>query len=110
MSQKCTAGRDPWVTQLVGWFACQATEEYKTEFSMWAILASSLVVTTPILNCSSTDQIKGNFTPTKCRPSITDLQKEILFNKEVIAINQERTCRSDKALESPHPALEPRPP
>ena len=33
--------------------------EYRTEFSMWAILASPLVVTTPILNCSSTDQILG---------------------------------------------------
>ena len=26
--------------------------EYKTEFSMWAISASPLVVTTPIMNCS----------------------------------------------------------
>lgn len=37
--------------------------EYKTEFSMWAIFASSLIVTTPILNCSSTDQINGDYTP-----------------------------------------------
>ena len=37
--------------------------EYKTEFSMWAIFASSLVVTTPILNCSQTDQIMGSYTP-----------------------------------------------
>jgi alpha-galactosidase len=65
--------------------------EYKTEFSMWAILASSMVVTTPILNCSKTDQITGNFTPGKCRPSITELQKEILLNKEVIEINQDVT-------------------
>jgi len=65
--------------------------EYKTEFSMWAILASPLVVTTPILNCSKTDQIKGNFTPGKCTASITPLQKEILLNKEVIAINQDVT-------------------
>merc|ERR1719272_1415040 len=27
--------------------------EYKTEFSMWAISASPLVVTTPIMNCSA---------------------------------------------------------
>lgn len=27
--------------------------EYKTEFSMWAIAASPLVVTTPIMNCTS---------------------------------------------------------
>merc|ERR1712190_251431 len=65
--------------------------EYKTEFSMWAILASSMIVTTPILNCSSTDQIRGNFTPGKCVPSLTSLQKEILFNQEVIAINQDTT-------------------
>merc|ERR1712061_173809 len=58
---------------------------------MWAILASPLTVTTPLLNCSSTDQIHGNYTPSKCRPSITDLQKEILLNKEVIAINQDVT-------------------
>mmetsp|Transcript_3652 Transcript_3652/g.9266 ORF Transcript_3652/g.9266 Transcript_3652/m.9266 type:complete len:509 (+) Transcript_3652:53-1579(+) len=65
--------------------------EYKTEFSMWAILASPLVVTTPIVNCSSTDQIRGNYTPSSCKPSITDLQKEILFNKEILAINQDVT-------------------
>ena len=28
-------------------------DEYKTEFSMWAISASPLVVTTPIMNCSA---------------------------------------------------------
>merc|ERR1712151_351663 len=65
--------------------------EYKTEFSMWAILASPLIVTTPIVNCSKTDQINGNFTPGKCVPSLTSLQKEILFNKDVIAINQDIT-------------------
>jgi len=65
--------------------------EYKTEFSMWAILASPLVVTTPILNCSSTDQIAANFTPSSCKPSITPLQKEILLNTEVIRINQDVT-------------------
>merc|ERR1712032_208791 len=65
--------------------------EYKTEFSMWAILASPLVVTTPIVNCSKTDQINGNFTPGPCVPSMTSLQKEILFNKDVIAINQDIT-------------------
>eukprot|EP01060_Flectonema_neradi_P019646 TRINITY_DN268_c0_g3_i1.p1 TRINITY_DN268_c0_g3~~TRINITY_DN268_c0_g3_i1.p1 ORF type:complete len:410 (+),score=98.09 TRINITY_DN268_c0_g3_i1:85-1314(+) len=55
--------------------------EYKTEFSMWAINASPLVVTTPIMNCST-----GT-----CIPGITDLQKEILLNTEVIAINQDVT-------------------
>ena len=65
--------------------------EYKTEFSMWAVLASPLVVTTPILNCSATDQIGGNFTPSKCVPSLTPLQKEILLNAEAIAVNQDVT-------------------
>lgn len=55
--------------------------EYKTEFSMWAIFASPLVVTTPLLNCST-----GT-----CAASITDLQKEILLNTDVIAINQDTT-------------------
>eukprot|EP00932_Pfiesteria_piscicida_P022932 SRR837773.9671.p2 GENE.SRR837773.9671~~SRR837773.9671.p2 ORF type:complete len:318 (-),score=132.72 SRR837773.9671:125-943(-) len=55
--------------------------EYKTEFSMWAIFASPLVVTTPILNCST-----GT-----CAPSITELQKEILLNTDIIAINQDTT-------------------
>ncbi|CAK0845567.1 unnamed protein product [Prorocentrum cordatum] len=71
--------------------ADMSAAEYKSEFSMWAILASPLVVTTPILNCSSTDQINGNFTPSSCRPSITPLQKEILLNTEVLAINQDVT-------------------
>eukprot|EP00440_Ansanella_granifera_P031133 gb/GFBE01033808.1/.p1 GENE.gb/GFBE01033808.1/~~gb/GFBE01033808.1/.p1 ORF type:complete len:444 (+),score=87.29 gb/GFBE01033808.1/:1-1332(+) len=65
--------------------------EYKTEFSMWAILASPLIVTTPIVNCSKTDQIHGSFTPSTCVPSITPLQKEILLNAEILAINQDDT-------------------
>lgn len=135
--------------------------EYKTEFSMWAISASPLVVTTPIMNCTdgyashephdewskpaesgSTCRIaiksqaskaacikgtsfgcyngnqtmwtdkgcRGTFVvdgayvvcdvdgdgkhycgPVKCTPWISDLQREILFNKEVIAINQDVT-------------------
>mmetsp|Transcript_13361 Transcript_13361/g.24880 ORF Transcript_13361/g.24880 Transcript_13361/m.24880 type:complete len:445 (-) Transcript_13361:49-1383(-) len=76
--------------------------EYKTEFSMWAILASPLIVTTPLLNCSKTDQINGNYTPGTCRPSITPLQKEILFNSEVIAINQDVT-RAGRLLSKPAP-------
>eukprot|EP00035_Acanthoeca_spectabilis_P017750 m.374938 g.374938 ORF g.374938 m.374938 type:complete len:502 (-) comp16692_c0_seq24:3190-4695(-) len=128
--------------------------EYKTEFSMWAIAASPLVVTTPIMNCtakpgppvdhcsvtlvekmsdapceanvsfgcnSSTgsmwtaDGCRGNFTcngfptlcnvdgdgthvcvcgpspPVTCQATLTDLQKEILFNDDVIAVNQDVT-------------------
>lgn len=65
--------------------------EYQTEFSMWAILASPLIVTTPLLNCSKTDQIAGNFTPGTCAASLTPLQRRILLNTEVIAINQDDT-------------------
>ena len=135
--------------------------EYKTEFSMWAISASPLVVTTPIMNCSAgyassspaghwgaplgveqectialkaqashasckvgesygcydgnktmwTDKgCRGTFVvdgatvvcdidgtgrhycgPVTCTPWISDLQHEILFNTEVIAINQQVT-------------------
>eukprot|EP01064_Diplonema_japonicum_P028877 TRINITY_DN453_c0_g1_i2.p1 TRINITY_DN453_c0_g1~~TRINITY_DN453_c0_g1_i2.p1 ORF type:complete len:410 (+),score=129.53 TRINITY_DN453_c0_g1_i2:70-1299(+) len=55
--------------------------EYKTEFSMWAINASPLVVTTPLMNCSM-----GT-----CVPTMTALQKEILLNTEILAINQDVT-------------------
>eukprot|EP00051_Salpingoeca_urceolata_P027329 m.481035 g.481035 ORF g.481035 m.481035 type:complete len:650 (-) comp22029_c0_seq1:150-2099(-) len=123
--------------------------EYATEFSMWAISASPLVVTTPIMNCSvkpapsgtcnvslaqqtshascklgqsygcfangsmwTNDGCRGSFEcngypvdcdvdgdgqhlcgcgPVECVATITDLQKQILFNKEVIAINQDVT-------------------
>jgi len=133
--------------------------EYMTEFSMWAISASPLVVTTPIMNCSGgklltplqqqnqdpdtcsvslirqlsvakciqgqsfgcfdnnhtmwTDAgCRGQFAcdgrniscnvdgagrhlcacgPIKCEPWISDLQKKILLNTEVIAINQDIT-------------------
>ena len=134
--------------------------EYMTEFSMWAISASPLVVTTPIMNCSAapatqtpppaadlagaqctialkkqtskaacvegtsfgctgskqamwtTDGCRGSFVvdgatvvcdvngpgrhycgPVTCVPTITELQKRILLNKEVIAINQDGTGR-----------------
>jgi len=56
--------------------------EYKTEFSMWAIFASPLVVTTPLLDCSTG----------VCSSFLSDLQREILFNDEVIAINQDVTA------------------
>lgn len=66
--------------------------EYRSEVSMWAILASPLILTTPLLNCSKTDQILGNFTSGSCRPSITPLQKELLLNKEVLSVNQADTA------------------
>jgi hypothetical protein len=128
--------------------------EYKTEFSMWAISASPLVVTTPIMNCSSgqvsstpasiassscsiklrkqfseaictegvsfgcmanntmwtKDGCRGNFivdgasvlcdvdgpgkhycSQVECTPWISDLQKEILLNQDIIAVNQDVT-------------------
>lgn len=140
-----------------GKLSTMTATEYKTEFSMWAISASPLVVTTPIMNCSaglvsrtppeessSVDTCRiaikkqdshascemgksfgcydGNSTmwvdhgcrgsfivdgapvfcepdgdgkhfcgPLACAPTITELQKEILLNTEVIAINQDVT-------------------
>ena len=74
-----------------GWGAQMTEVEYKTEFSMWAILASPLTVTTPLLNCSKTDQAHGDFTPGRCKPSLTDLQKEILFNSDILRVNQDVT-------------------
>lgn len=124
--------------------------EYRTEYTMWAISASPLVVTTPIMNCTvkpvgTCDSValksqhshakceegvsfgcadgglmwtsggcRGEFTcngdedvvcdidgggnntcackaDTSCVAWISDLQRSILFNEEVIAINQDLT-------------------
>jgi len=133
--------------------------EYMTEFSMWAIQASPLTVTTPIMNCSDGRSLKssqqdhqpkkncsisltkqlsqakcikdqsfgcynnnltmwtnagcrGDFacdglnvecnamgagqhlcacSPVTCEPWISELQKKILLNTEIIAINQDDT-------------------
>ena len=125
--------------------------EYMTEFSMWAIAASPLVVTTPIMNCTAvpappgppcsvsldrqTSQAKctanqtfgcsgnamwtdagcrGRFTcngvetdcdvdgvgrhtcacgggAVKCEVSLSALQRKILFNDDIIAVNQDIT-------------------
>eukprot|EP01051_Picozoa_sp_SAG22_P002643 SAG22_NODE_120_length_19227_cov_7.584013_7_plen_231_part_00 len=94
----------------------QSAVEYRTEFSMWAILASPMVVTTPLYNmagCDDTscngrcqdcrDQDKGkpvNGKPhclngrqkctAKCEAGLTPVQQQILLNTDVIAINQVR--------------------
>lgn len=47
-------------------------EEYKTEFSMWAMMAAPLIVATDVRP-----------------PHFTDHKKEILLNKEIIAIDQD---------------------
>jgi hypothetical protein len=126
--------------------------EYMTEFSMWAISASNLIFTSPLMNCTAapvttcsvslTTQLshstctlgtsfgcdatntsvitdagcRGIFqcngapvtcnvsgvgphtcacpsapASVQCTPWISDLQKEILLNKEVIAVNQDIT-------------------
>ena len=48
----------------------QTDIEYRTEFSMWCLMAAPLIVATDIRN-------------------LTDIMKEVLFNKEMIAINQD---------------------
>jgi alpha-galactosidase len=55
---------------------------------MWAISASPLVVTTPIMNCSARD---GPNAAVSCKGWISELQKKILLNTEVLAINQDVT-------------------
>ena len=71
--------------------------EAHTEFSMWAVFASPLIVTTPLLNCSRTDQIRGNYTPGRCRPSITPLQKQILLNQEVSGLPMLQVVQIDNS-------------
>lgn len=61
--------------------------EYHTEFAMWAISASPLVVTTPIMNCT----VSAPRNATTCNGWISELQKAILLNTEVLAINQDVT-------------------
>lgn len=57
----------------VGLTGC-SFEEYKTHFSLWAILNSPLIIGCDIRNMS-------------------DDTKKILLNKSVIAINQDKSCR-----------------
>ena len=64
--------------------------EYRTEFSMWAISASPLVVTTPIMNCTASAG-GGSAGKVSCKGWLSKLQEEILLNKEVLAINQDVT-------------------
>jgi alpha-galactosidase len=59
--------------------------EYITEFSMWAISASPLQITTRIMNCTNTTGV------VTCKGWLSDLQKQIMLNTEVIAINQDVT-------------------
>ena len=65
--------------------------EYHTEFSMWAISASPLVVTTPIMNCTAAQSKADGGAPVTCRGWISELQRSILLNSEVLAINQDVT-------------------
>ena len=78
--------------------------EYRTEVSMWAISASPLVVTTPIMNCTARSDSgmpptaearppQDNFTrgDFSCTPWISDLQRSLLLNPEVLRVNQDAT-------------------
>lgn len=49
----------------------QTDTEYRTEFSLWSLGASSLIVATDVRN-------------------MTDIMKEVLLNAEVIAVNQDK--------------------
>lgn len=140
--------------------------EYKTEFSMWAISASPLIFTSPIMNCTApspapattcnvslisqhsiapctagvsfgcwgnqtmwtdsgcrgefecngadvTCDIDGagihtcdciNDANVTCTPWISDVQREILFNSEVIAVNQDVTPQGRPLYNPNNPA------
>jgi alpha-galactosidase len=67
--------------------------EYKTEFSMWSISASPLIITTRIMNCTNTTGV------VTCNGWLSDLQKEIMLNTEVIAINQDVTPQGRPIVE-----------
>jgi len=49
----------------------QTDVEYRTEFSLWSLGASSLIVATDVRN-------------------MTDIMKEVLLNTEIIAVNQDK--------------------
>ena len=91
-------------------------DEYHSEFSMWAISASPLVVTTPIMNCTTNMPTAGACNSTHeernalcndgkvrrqcecwpatsvtCKGWLSELQRSILLNREVLAINQDVT-------------------
>ena len=80
--------------------------EYHTEFTMWAISASPLTVTTPIMNCTVEDGSKFGSTTSsakngtvRCLGWISELQKAILLNTEVLAINQDVTPQGRPVVE-----------
>ncbi|MCM1329242.1 MAG: glycoside hydrolase family 27 protein [Ruminococcus sp.] len=60
-----------WIADVVG--GC-TDEEYKTHFALWAIMGSPLMIGCDIRN-------------------MTDTTREILTNKDIIAINQDIECR-----------------
>jgi len=53
----------------------QTDVEYRTEFTMWVIAASPLIVATDIRNMSA-------------------IQKEILYNKDLLAVHQDKLARA----------------
>ncbi len=55
--------------------------EYRSEYTMWTIISSSLLVATDVRN-------------------ITDIMKDILLNKEVIAVNQQNQYDAGNIISS----------
>ena len=62
-------------------FACCTNTEYKTHYSLWALLNSPLMIGCDINN-------------------MNDETKKILMNKEVIAINQDKDCNAPFTIKS----------
>ena len=65
----------------------QTDVEYRTEFSMWAIMASSLLVATDIKNMSDAKREVGYFLT--AIPTVLAIALQIILNKEIIAVNQD---------------------
>jgi hypothetical protein len=73
--------------------------EYKTEFSMWAISASPLQITTRIMNCTNATGV------VTCKGWLSDLQKQIMLNTEVLAFNHDQGWGWSKVQNQTDPTL-----
>eukprot|EP01083_Nonionella_stella_P217300 780266_1 len=77
--QGCKGDSNPNVTH--PHCAGMSDTEYRSEYTMWTIISSSLLVATDVRN-------------------MTDIMKDILLNKEVIAVNQENKYDAGNIISS----------
>eukprot|EP01084_Bolivina_argentea_P026870 49959_1 len=77
--QGCKGDSNPNVTH--PHCAGMSDTEYRSEYTMWTIISSSLLVATDVRN-------------------MTDIMKDILLNKEVIAVNQQNKYDAGNIISS----------